>query len=459
MMFGQYLIVGCYAVTLGTYLMGSPDEGGLLFPPSYTGWIYSSTALAGMIAPLFMGLLADRLFAAEKLMGVLHLAGSLLLAGAGLWCGHQQPRVEEAYRAAADRVEVRGQPLLDAEREFDRTGQADASFRRELDAAFADVHRSRPLAGLVDETFLVLFLILIVHAFCFVTTLTLSNVVAFRNLPDPTHSFGRVRLFGTVGWIVAGVQLELFWNVMSATPLLLAGGVSFAFGLFCFSLPYTPPAGGQRSIGAAFGLPALSMFAQRSFCALIICALGIAAVQQFYSIYTNRFLRELHAPAPAAVQTIAQVAEVGCMIAVPFAIRWLGVKKTLAIGIGGWVLRNTIFATEYLPAVIVAGLPLHGLSYTFFMIVASMHVDRQAPLNLRASAQGIYTFTTFGLGTLLGNWASGQVVQRSTVGDLVDWRAIWLAPAFASAAILAVFLALFRDPPSKPRLADQPLQT
>src|SRR5688572_16723764 len=118
MMFGQYLLIGSYIVTLGTYLMASPLKGGLHFPPSYTGWIYSTFAFAGLIAPVFIGMQSDRSFAAENLMGFLHLAGTLLLVSAGLWCGHQQPKIAEAYQSAAATVLVRGEPLLEAEKRF-----------------------------------------------------------------------------------------------------------------------------------------------------------------------------------------------------------------------------------------------------------------------------------------------------------------------------------------------------
>ena len=176
----------------------------------------------------------------------------------------------------------------------------------------------------------------------------------------------------------------------------------------------------------------------------------IAAIQQFYGIYTNRFLTELHAPYPAAVQTLGQVTEVISMLIFPFVLNRLGVKATLAFGLFCWTLRNGIFITASLPIVVLLGLPLHGLGYAFFVIVASMVVDRRAPLRLRASAQGIFTFVSLGMGTLLGNWLSATVVESQTIGDVVAWPMVWLVPTCLGMAILLVFLWLFHEPADGP---------
>jgi nucleoside transporter len=454
MMFGQYLILGSWIVTLATYLMSSPARGGLNFPAADAAWIYSTTAFAGIVAPLFIGLLADRLFAAEKLMGVLHLLGAVLLGVAGWWCFDRQPQVAAAYRAAAASEIIEGIPVLEWEQRILSNPQAPSlAEQRQVAQSLQRVNESPEVIRQVRETFLPLLLLMSAYSFCLITTLALGNVVAYRNLPDPQHTFSRVRLFGTVGWIVAGLQIELFLEVISAAPLFSAAGLSAVLGLYCFTLPRTPPAGQSRSLGEAFGLPALSMFRESSFGALIFCALGIAVVQQFYTVYANRFLTEMRLPHPAAVQTVAQVAEVLCMLLLPFALRRLGVKLTILLGILGWVARNAIFATGQAAAIIGIGLPLHGLSYTFFFIVASMYVDRHAPPHLRASAQGIFTFVASGAGPLLGNWLSAKVVQSNTMGDSVSWPTVWLVPAGISGLILLICLVLFHDSQTRPFLS------
>lgn len=442
MMFGQYLVIGSWMVTLATYLMSSPIKGGLNFTASQTGWIYSTVALAGILAPLLIGLMADRLFASEKLMGCLHLLGAILLIAAGGWCQRQQPLIETAFRDAAAREMIDGRPILDVERDVTN---APSEIRQAVEQGFERINQSAVVSYFSDETFWTLLCLMFAYAFCLIITLTLSNVIAFRNLADPQHTFGRVRLYGTIGWIVSGVQLELFWNTISPAPLYVSGVLSLIFGTFCFFLPNTRPTGGHRSIGEAFGLPALSMFRDRSFTVLIICVFGIAAVQQFYGIYTNLYLNDLHAPYPAAVQTIAQVSEVICLILTPLFIRYLGLKRTMLLGLVCWIARNGLFATENLPLVVLCGLPLHGVSYTFFMVVASMYVDKKAPLTLRASAQGIFTIFSMGLGTLLGNWLSSAVVRSQSIGDVIDWRTVWSIPTVTAGAFLIVFLVLFRE--------------
>jgi nucleoside transporter len=446
LMFGQFLIFGSWSVTLATYLMTSPLKGGLNFPPSYVGWIYSTTAIAGIVAPLFIGLLADRLFAAEKLMIVLHLLGATLLGAAAWWCSDRQPLVAAAYRAAAASVEVDGQTILEAERRFIAApDEATPEQRRALKEGFECINQSPEVAQAVNETFVRLFLVMFVYAFCNIITLTLCNVIVFRNLRDPQHSFGQIRFYGTLGWIFAGVSLEVLWNTISADPLRYAAGLSVALGLICFWAPSTPPSGHGKSLGDALGLPALSMFRAPAFGVLIACVLGIAAVQQFYSVYTNRFLTELHVPSPAAVQTIGQVSEAICMVSLPFAIYRLGLKATMALGLMFWLLRNVVFASDSPAVVVLLGLPLHGLSYGLFVVVASIYVDRQAPAHLRASAQGIFTFVSLGVGPLLGNWLSARVVESRTIGDVVAWRTVWLTPAIISAGVLMAYLTLFRE--------------
>jgi nucleoside transporter len=447
MMFGQFLIMGTWIVTLPTFLMASPILGGMNFPAPAAAWIYGTVAMAGIVAPFFVGLLADRLFSAEHLMFFLHILGAGLLIGAGAWCDHKQPRMLEVYQQKSSEECIDGRTLTDWERHLHRNPKSDEG--AEIDrvrTAIHDVNVSPEIQAVVSESFVPLFLLMFAYAFCSLLTLTICNTIAFRNLPDPRQSFGHVRLFGTVGWIVAGLQLDLFWTPLSSMPLYLAGGMSVAFGIFCLFLPHTPPAGQGRSISDSLGIPALSMFREPSFCVLIFCALGIAAVQQFYSVYANRFLTELATPRPTATQTIAQVSEVICMALFPLVMARFGFKWTMALGIVAWIGRNGIFATVSLPWIVGLGLPLHGLSYSFFFLVASIYIDRKAPPHFRGSAQGIFTFVSMGAGTLFGNYISARIVQGRTIGHTVAWSEVWLIPSIASAAIFFIFLIFFRLP-------------
>ena len=404
MMFGQYLILGAWAVPLATYLLKAPAEGGLGFSPSQTSWVYSTTAIAGLLAPLVLGLLADRLFAAQRLLGVLHFAGAVILFAMARFCAHQQAEL----RASAD------------------------------------------LTGDVRWTFGVLMALMMANSLVLILTLALCNVTGFRNLKEPKKSYTGVRLFGTVAWIVVNVAIDVFGDPLSAQPLYVAAIGSLAMGVYSFTLPHTPPARIGKGIAEAIGLPALKMFRRPAFRVLIVCGMCMAAVQQFFGVYANPYLTDLGVAKPMALQTVAQVFEVICMLAFPAVLARYGFKTTLAVGIFGWVVRNLLFATGWLPAIAAIALPLHGMCYTFFFVVANIYVDRNAPPHLRASAQGIFTFTVSGIGTLLGNSLSAQVLEANRAADGMHWLWFWLVPAAAAAVVFALFVSFFRDDPQVP---------
>jgi len=398
MMFGQYLILGAWAVPLATFLLARPEHGGLGFSPAQTSWIYSTTALASLVAPLLLGLLADRLFAAQKLLALFHLAGAGLFFAAARFCSITQ----EELRSGANGTTTR-------------------------------------------TAFLILMALMLAISFVTILTLSLCNVTGFRNLREPKKSFGGVRLFGTLGWIVVNVALDLFGTPLSAQPLYVAAAGSLAMGIYGFTLPHTPPARLGKGVAEAMGLPALKMFSDTSFRILVGCALFMAAVQQFYTVYANPFLHALHAPKPTALQTIAQVSEIVCLLLFPVVLARYGFKMTLALGIFGWVIRNAIFSTHWLPLIAVVGLPLHGMCFTFFFVVTNLYVDRHAPPHLRASAQGILMFTVSGFGTLMGNILSARTLEFLLTDGQVAWGWFWLVPAAASAIVFLLFIAGFRD--------------
>ena len=402
MMFLQYSVLGSWAVPLATYLLAAPEAGGLGFTPTQTSGIYSATAFVGLGAPLMLGLLADRLFAAQRLLAFLHIVGAAILFAIARFCGSQQLVI----RTAED-----------------------------------------PTAA-TAETFAILLPLMVANAVVLILTLALSNVTGFRNLKEPKKSFGGIRLYGTLSWIVMNVLIDFFGDALSPQPLYVAAAMSLVMGCYALTLPHTPPARLGKGIAVALGIPALKMFRDPGFRVLILAALCMAAIQQFYSVYCNPFLKDIGAAKPVAVQTLAQVTEVLCMIAFPVILVRFGVKAVLAVGVFGWVVRNAIFATASLPAIAAFGLPLHGMCYTFFFVVANVYVDRHAPPHLRASAQGIYTFTSMGLGTLLGNFISAEVMEAHRTAGGVDWFWFWMVPAVAAGAVFLAFVVLFKDDPA-----------
>jgi MFS family permease len=416
MMFLFFLSVGAWAVPLSTYLMSSPLRGGLAFSTTEVGWIYSTFAFGGMIAPLFVGLLADRLFRAERVLAVTSLICAVLLFATGRVCESHLPEIDAVYRSA--------QAAPAAERIDD-----DPDLRQAAARAFTPV-----------------FLLMLGYCTLMQIGLTLTTVIAFRNLPDSRQGFSRVRLFGTLGWIVAGFVLGQVLTAVSADCLDLAAAASAAVGVFSFTLPATPPRGRGGSIAEIFGLPALRLFRDRSFGVFVAVAFATTAMNQFYGVFTHRLLTDLGVPRPELVMTIGQVVEAVCMFLIPLVDprRWL--KLLMVLGLAGSVARAGAMASGEAGLVLGLGVPMHGWSYAFFAIVAATYLDREAPPHLRASAQGILTFVQGGLGVWVGNLWAGHVVDAHRNGPAIDWPAVWQTPLVVCTAALVVFALWFRPP-------------
>lgn len=416
MMFLHYLVMGAWIVPLSTYLMAPPDAGGLFFTAAQTSQIYSTMAFAGIVAPLFIGLLADKWFPAQRVMAVMNLVGAALMLTAALWCASRGPGLSAVYADRADAV-----------------------------GGAAGVHTDPIMRVAVDDAFVPLFALMFAYSIVMVVTSTLTNVVSMRNLERPRESFGKVRLVGTAGWIVAGFLVAGCLNALSPVPLIVSAALSLVYGAFCwFGVPHTPPGGRDVSLGDLLGLPALAMLRDRSFAVFVGCGFVLSMVQSFWSIFTNKYLADIHAPAPSAVQTLAQWGEIVCMALMPLAFRRLGVKRMMLLGLMGWLVRNGIFAVGTMPVAVVCGLPLHGLSFCFFYITAQLVMDQLAPPHLRASAQAIWVFFTSGLGTLAGNLLASRVVSAHTDAGAIDWGAVWAVPFLMTAGIIVTFALGFR---------------
>jgi nucleoside transporter len=275
--------------------------------------------------------------------------------------------------------------------------------------------------------------------------LTLTTVITLRNLPDP-GGFSRVRLFGTVGWIVAGLVIGQFLAAVSSQPLYLAAGASALLGLFAFLLPHTPPKGTGRTPAEMLGLPALTLFRDRSFGVFVGVTFACSAMNQFYGIYAHRYLTDLGVPKPEQVMTLGQVVEAACMFAIPTLGPRRRMKGLMVLGLAGWVVRGAVMTWGAVPAVVAVGVPMHGWSYAFYYMVAATYLDQEAPPHLRASAQGIITFASGGIGVWAGNVFAGLVVDHHRAGTVIDWRPVWLVPLVGSVVALVVFALFFRPP-------------
>lgn len=385
MMFLQFFVWGAWFVTLGTHL----DHLG--FTGKQIGYAYLMNNIAAIISPFFVGMIADRYFASQKVMGVLHLLGGVTMYF---------------------------------------------------------------VANATTVGWLIVGLLL--YNLAYMPTLALVNAVSFHQMKSPDAQFPRVRVWGTIGWIAAGlgitfVQIKFFPDIeKSELPMKMAGIASLLMGLYSFTLPNTPPqnVGKEVTAGEVLGVKALRLMKERSFFVFVLCSLLISIPLAFYYNFTNLFLNDLGMQGVAAKQSMGQMSEVLFMILMPFFFVRLGVKKMLLVGMLAWVARYALFANGNLgPSVwmLYAGILLHGICYDFFFVTGQIYTDRKASKDVRASAQGFIALITYGVGIGLGSLVSGWVVDAFTVNTVKNWSAIWYIPC-AFAAVIALFFALtFRD--------------
>jgi nucleoside transporter len=379
LMFLQYFVWGAWSVTLGTWLGQT-----LGFSGEQIGLVAGTTALAAMISPFFVGMVADRFLATERILALLHVAGGIIL------------------------------------------------FLASTMTSFGPFYA-----------------VLLVYALCYMPTLALSNSLSFRQMRDPGREFPSVRVLGTIGWIVAGLVIGTLGLEATAVPMRIAAAGSIALGFFCLVLPHTPPKGESRaSLSDILGLDALKLLRERSFAVFVLGSFLVCIPLQFYYAFANLFLNELQVSNAAGKMTLGQMSEIGFMLVMPWFFRRLGVKYMLLVGMAAWTARYVLFAygnASSLVWMLYAGILLHGICYDFFFVTGQIYVDRRAPADLRAAAQGLIAFVTLGVGMFIGSWASGRVVDAFAVDGGHAWDRIWLVPAAGAGVVLLLFALLFRS--------------
>jgi len=340
--FCQFGIWGAWAVALSEYAASVLKFGG-----AEIGSLYNAIPFGAVIAPLFIGPIADRYFSAQKVMSLLHFIGGLALLSCGLLCH----------------------------------------------------------SGL--GSFPVLMGLMLLAGICFMPTMGLINSIVFKHLPKPSLA-PYVFVFGTLGWIAVNLFIAGFCG--GATThyfFFVSGGMSVFLALYALTLPHTPPKGAPAPGEKSSGLAVLSLFRDFSFVIFVVCAfLASIPACNYYFPAMGSFLTERGYPSPVALATINQFSEIFLMVALPFCIARFGLKKVLLIGMAAWAIRYFCFAEPYF-ALAVFGLLLHGFCYTFLYVAAYMYAEKVAPENLKASAQSMMVFLLLGVGQVLGGYGYG----------------------------------------------------
>ncbi len=386
MMFLEFFIWGAWFVTMWIYLAEIKFD-------QITGWAYATTGIAAIISPLFVGMIADRFFPTEKVLAVLHLAGAVLM----YW------------------------------------------------------------ASTITESTL-FFWVLLAYTICYMPTLALTNSLALGQMTNPEKEFPPIRVLGTIGWIVAGLIVGFMPESISGMesiestgiPMKIAAGASVIMGFYCFTLPHTPPAAaGQKvTVSDVLCLKALKLMKDRTFAIFIICSLLICIPLAFYYQSANGFITEAGMKNAAAKMTLGQMSEIFFMLVMPFFFIRLGIKKMLLIGMIAWVVRYLLFAFGdggSGVAMLYIGILLHGICYDFFFVTGQIYVDKKAPKEIKASAQGFLAQVTLGWGMIIGSLINGKITTHYAIEGGHNWKMIWLIPCIMAAVIVVVFALLFKE--------------
>ena len=435
MMFLQFFIWGSWYVTGPNYLSTIGFKAGDF------GWTYSVGPIAGMISPFFVGMIADRFFAAQRVLGVMHLLGAALMFLATML--------------------MRG---------------------------------ANPSPDMIN-------LVFFGYMLTYFPTLALTNTLAMRNMNNPEKEFPGIRVLGTIGWIVAGLALTwIAWD-RTVNMFYLTCGASLALGLFSFLLPHTPPLEtGPVSVRQILGLDAWVLLKDRSYLTFIVASTLICIPLAFYYQIASRVVEMSGLPI-GQTMSYGQMSEIFFMLIMPLFFARLGVKWMLAVGMLAWVARYALFAVgapDEVRWMILTGIVLHGICYDFFFVTGQIYTDQVAPKQMRAQAQGMLVLFTLGLGMTIGAQVAGRVeaahtteaskaqaaivkikgeeiaalgtrlkqapaadkaaieadmtrleaekaVARKAELKAIEWKQLWGKPAAFAAIILIAFVLIFQD--------------
>jgi nucleoside transporter len=383
MMFLEFFIWGAWFVTMGTFLANNLSASG-----SQISLAYLTQSLGAIAAPFIIGLIADQFFSAQKVLGILHLAGAALL----FWASTL------------------------------------STFGTFFPVILGYMILYMPTLALVNS----------------VSFRQMANPEKQFPAVRVLGTIGWIVAGVIIGWL-AWEQQDLL-----ALTFRMAAVASLILGVFSFLLPATPPTrhGQKATVRDILGLEALGLLKNRSYLVFFLSSIAICIPLAFYYNFTNLFLNEVGVQSAAAVQSLGQVSEVLFLLLMPFLLMRLGVKITLAIGMAAWALRYVFFAfgdAGSLYWMLLVGIVLHGICYDFFFVAGQIYTDKFAGARFRSAAQGLITLATYGVGILIGSLVSGPIVDRFVTADGHDWTQIWIVPAVIAGIVLILFLILFTD--------------
>ena len=390
MMFLNFFVWGIWFVTMGTFLI----KGNIGATGEQTGAAYGTQCLGAIIAPFIIGLVADKFFSAQKILGILHLAGAGILY------------------------------FISSQTGF-------ASF----------------------------YSLLLIYMIIYMPTLALVNAITLKQVTNPEKEFSGIRMWGTIGWIAAGLIIgAMGWEKDPASLTVtfkIAAAISVVLGIGSFFLPNTaPPRAGQKvTISEVLGLDAIKILKDKNYLIFFIASILICIPLAFYYGQANLFLNEAGMVGAAGKMTLVQIAETVFLFLMPFFFRRFGIKQMLLIGMIAWILRYLLFAygdMENASWMLYTGIILHGICYDFFFVTGQIYTDKKAGPHTRSSAQGLITLATYGVGMYIGFYMAGIIVDKYLLADGThDWQSIWLIPCAFAAAIALLFVLLFKNDKTK----------
>ncbi|MDN3669621.1 nucleoside permease [Echinicola jeungdonensis] len=390
MMFLEFFIWGGWFVTLGLFLEKNLNTTG-----AQSSAAFSTQSLGAIIAPFIIGMIADKYFNAERILGILHIIGAGLMY--------------QMYQA---------------------------------------------------DNFAAFYPYVFAYMIAYMPTLALVNSVSFNQMTNPEKEFSIIRVWGTIGWIVAGLLISLVFGWDSTAGVkegllkntfLMTSIASLVLGIYSFMLPKTPPkgAGGEKkSVSEILGLDAFALLKDRNYLIFFLASILICIPLAFYYQNASLFLGEIEMSNLTSKMALGQVSEVLFMLLLPVFFSKFGIKKTLLVGMLAWVARYALFAygnVNELSFMLLIGIALHGICYDFFFVSGQIYTDSKAGVQIKSAAQGMITLATYGVGMLIGFWVAGIVTDTFITPDnLHNWEAIWLIPSGIAMLVAILFLLAFK---------------